>query len=45
MNDNKIYNVDMKLYANARHDLFHELDSNTDYHAINDLLKWITKNL
>ena len=37
MNDNKIYNIDMKLYANARHDLFHELDSHTAYHAINDL--------
>lgn len=45
MNDNKIYNVDMKLYANARHDLFHELDSHTAYHAINDLIIWINKNL
>ena len=45
MNDNKINNVEMKLYANARHDLFHEINSNNSNLAMQDMINWIFKNI
>ncbi|MDD4584807.1 MAG: lysophospholipase [Bacilli bacterium] len=39
--DNDLKNIDIKLYPNARHEIFNEINKNE---VISDVIKWLNKN-